>query len=353
MDDQGKVIVEDGNGVEITSPTLLRKIRATADYQAQVARLEAQREDRIDEMVRHAQEENDRYINICRYSAVVDPLSRFRARLDETGPTEHAMPEYPVPAPTREGIRAELAREAESKVKGSFFTVALQKKQYVEENLEPRYSRALASWEADKNTFYATWKEDRHAQDRADAQEREKQKGFLLALIDGEESAVCEVFDSWISECSLPVEMNISYDWKQSTGTMLLDVDLPEIEDLVQTRLVKTDAGNLKERKKTQEELRGEYATLVFGLAVFVVSHTFNVSPAIRKILISAYTQRRDKAGNLNDDYIYSIKFTREMFEGRDLTRVDPRQFCLSAENRCNMTTTSLFRPIVPYDSFE
>ena len=68
---------------------------------------------------------------------------------------------------------------------------------------------------------------------------------------------------------------------------MLLDVDLHEIEDLKQTKLIKTDAGNLKEKKKTQAEMRGEYSTLVFGLAVFIVSHTFNVSPAIKKILIS------------------------------------------------------------------
>ena len=35
---------------------------------------------------------------------------------------------------------------------------------------------------------------------------------------------------------------------------MMLDVDLPEIEDLKQTKLVKTDAGNLKEKKKHRQE---------------------------------------------------------------------------------------------------
>lgn len=353
MDDQGKIIVEDSRGAEITSPAVLRRIRATADYREQVARLEAQRSDRIDAMVRDAQEENERYINICRYAAVVDPLSRFESRLSEPVKNEHVMPKYPVPAPTKEGIRAELEREAETKVTGLFFLVGQQRRRYVEENLEMRYSQALDDWEKARDSLLASWKEERLAADRAAAQEHENQKGFMRALIDGEESAVCEVFDSWIDGCELPVEMNVSYDWNQGTGTMLLDVDLPEIEDLAQTRLVKTDAGNLKEKKKTQEELRVEYSRLVFGLAVFVVSHAFNVSPAIRRILISAYTQRRDKEGDLNDDYIYSIRFTRDMFEQRDVSRVDPREFCLSAENRCNMTSTSLFRPIVPYDGFE
>ena len=134
---------------------------------------------------------------------------------------------------------------------------------------------------------------------------------------------------------------------------MMLDVDLPEIEDLTLTKLVKTDAGNLKEKKKTLAELRGEYSTLVFGLAIFIASHTFNVSPAIQRLLVSGYTQRPDKDGNIKDDYIYSIKFARDMFEQRDLTRVMPKDFCLSAENKCNMTTTSLFKAIVPYDSFD
>lgn len=353
MDDKGKVIIEDGNGIEITNQAVLRKIKATSQYQAQVAQLDAQRREKIDEMVRDAEAENERFINIFELSAIVDTLSRFQERLNGIKPTEYIVSEFDVPAPTKEKIRAFLTKEAESAVKGSIFTVGKLRKRYVEENLDQRYSNALSAWEDERDDFYAFQEEEKLAADEAAAEECEKQKSFLMALIEGDESAVCEVFDSWISTCELPVEINISYDWNQRTGTMLLDVDLPEIEDLAQTKLVKTDSGKLKEKKKTQAEVRGEYATLVFGLAIFVVSHSFNVSPAIQKILISGYTQRPDKDGNIKDDYIYSIKFTRDMFEQRDLSRIAPKDFCLSTENRCNMTTTSLFKAIVPYDSFE
>ena len=61
MNETGKVIIEDGNGVEITNQAVLRKIKATAQYQAQVAQLDAQRRERIDEMVRDAEAENERY----------------------------------------------------------------------------------------------------------------------------------------------------------------------------------------------------------------------------------------------------------------------------------------------------
>ena len=74
------------------------------------------------------------------------------------------------------------------------------------------------------------------------------------------------------------------------------------------------------------------------------------MSPKIQRILISGYTQRRDKEGNLNDDYIYSIKFPRGMFEGKELNELTPDRVCLIAENRCNQTSTGLFKTIVPYD---
>lgn len=353
MNETGKVIIEDGNGVEITNQAVLRKIKATAQYQAQVAQLDAQRRERIDEMVRDAEAENERFINICESSAVVDPLSRFQARLNNLKPVEYVKSEYDVPAPTKENIRSFLIKEAEATVKGSIFKIGKLRKQYVEENLDQRYSNAFSAWEAERDDFYAFQEEEKLAADEAAIEECEAQKRFLRALIEGDTSAVSEVFDSWISSCELPVEINISYDWNQQTGTMMLDVDLPEIEDLTLTKLVKTDAGNLKEKKKTLAELRGEYSTLVFGLAIFIASHTFNVSPAIQRLLVSGYTQRPDKDGNIKDDYIYSIKFARDMFEQRDLTRVMPKDFCLSAENKCNMTTTSLFKAIVPYDSFD
>ena len=234
MDEKGRVVIADGNGVEITNQAVLRKIKATAQYQAQVAQLDAQRREKIDEMVREAEAENERFINICELSAIVDPLSRFQARLDEIHPAEYVMAKFDVPAPTKEKIKEFLTKEAATTVKGSIFKIGKLRRQYVEENLEQRYSNAFSAWEAERDDFYAFQEEEKLAADESAAEECEQQKSFLLSLIEGNESAVCEVFDSWISTCELPVEINISYDWNQRTGTMLLDVDLPEIEDFLE-----------------------------------------------------------------------------------------------------------------------
>lgn len=352
MNDKGKVVLLDENGAEITNQSVIRKIKASAQYQAQVAELDIQRKQKIDEMVRDSEAENERFINIYELSAIVDSFSNFQNRLSNLKPTEYIQSEFDVPAPTIETIKSFLIKEAETVVKGSIFKIGKLRKQYVEDNLNQRYSNALSAWESEKDEFYIFQNEEKKIADEAAALEYEKQKEFLISLINGSDAAVTEVFDSWISTCELPVEINISYDWNTQSGVMMLDVDLPEIEHLATTKLVKTDNGNIKEKKKTMAELRGEYSTLVFGLAIFITSHAFNVSPAIKNILISGYTQRKDKEGLINDDYIYSIKFPREMFEQRDLTRIVPKDFCLSAESKCNMTSTALFKKIIPYEVY-
>lgn len=352
MNDKGKVIIIDENGNEITNQSLVRKIKATPQYQAQVVELDRQRRQKIDEMVRDSEAENQRFINIFELSAVVDPILHFQNRLNTLKPAEYICAEFDAPAPTLDAIKAVLTTEAETAVKGSIFTIRKLRKQYVESNLDRRFADARSAWETERAEFYDFQEEQKKIADEAAFEECEQQKAFLAALIDGEESAVSEVFDSWIGSCELPVEINISYDWNKESGVMMLDVDLPEIEHLATTKLIKADNGNLKEKKKTVGELRGEYATLVFGLAIFISSHAFNVSPAIKKILISGYTQRRDKEGLICDDYIYSIKFPRGMFEQRDLTHVLPNEFCLSAESKCNMTSTAMFKKIVPFDIY-
>ena len=131
---------------------------------------------------------------------------------------------------------------------------------------------------------------------------------------------------------------------------MYLDVDLPEIEDIPENEVVRLASGNLKEKKKTQAVLKQEYATLVFGLAIFISANIFNASPAILRIVMSGYTQRRNRAGEVNDEYVYSIKFTRKIFENSMLSNVNPINFCMRFENRSNVTSTMLMKKIQPYE---
>lgn len=337
MNEKGQITILDSNGSPITDEYVLRKIRSTDAYKQQKAALEIQRKQKIEEIVQNASEENAKFINIYTFSPIVESKSNFEKRYNSMEPEQ-----YCIPAPTENEIKNDLMNEAEENVKAPFWKKGKLQKQYVEDNFSKRMSDAINVWNADKE-----------ASEKLFAEEYESNKSFLRKLIDGNENTICESFDSWIASCELPVEININYEFDSNEKTLLLDVDLPEIEDLPETIMTKTDSGNLKEKKKTQGEKRGEYATCVFGLAVFVSSNAFNISPDIQKILISGYTQRRDKDGNLNDDYIYSFKFTRDKFEGINVNRINPQEICMSVPNRCNMTSTALFKTIKPFDKFD
>ena len=114
--------------------------------------------------------------------------------------------------------------------------------------------------------------------------------------------------------------------------------------------MVRLASGNLKEKKKAQATLKQEYVTLVFGLGIFISANIYNASPAIQRIVMSGYTQRRNKAGEVNDEYVYSIKFTRDIFENSILANVNPIDFCMRFENRSSITNTMLLKKIQPYE---
>ena len=173
---------------------------------------------------------------------------------------------------------------------------------------------------------------------------------YMSNLINGEDEAVSDAVESWISSCELPVEINVDYEWNKNDHMIYLDVDLPEIEDIPENEVVRLTSGNLKEKKKTQATLKKEYVNLTLGLAIFISANVFNASPAIHNIVISGYTQRRNKAGEVNDEYVYSIKFRREIFENIVLANVNPIDFCMQFENRSNITSTMLMKKIQPYE---
>lgn len=74
-----------------------------------------------------------------------------------------------------------------------------------------------------------------------------------------------------------------------------------------------------------------------------------NASPSIEFVTVSGYTQRRDRAGDICDDYVYSVRFSRGAFYGIDYETMDPELFCMSFENGCNITQTKIFKAVQPF----
>ena len=120
-----------------------------------------------------------------------------------------------------------------------------------------------------------------------------------LALPPSDEAVEAAIGD-WLSQLSLPIDFNVSYEYEG--GVLLADMDLPEIEHLPTVKARQLVSGQIKEAAKSQKELKAEYARCVFGLGMFCASYFFCVTPHMERILLSAYTQRRNSKGDVEDN---------------------------------------------------
>ena len=349
MNSDGKIEIRDSRGLPITDQSVISRIKATDSYKNVVQNLEMQRQVKLQQIYLEAQQNNEKFVEIHRLSPQVDKEEQYYQVLNSLKPPIYSPKPFSLPYPTDEVIREQLKKEAQAYVQGNVFSVGNKRKEYVESNLHNRLNQAILAWTQEKEKFDAAESEYARVENERLRSEYNANRQYLIDLINGEESVVNEAVESWISSCELPVEIGIDFEWHRSEHLMYLDVDLPEIEDLPEDEIVRLASGNIKEKKKTQTTLKQEYIHLVFGLAIFVSANIFNISPSIQGVVISGYTQRRNKAGDLNDEYIYSIKFTRSIFESSFLKNVSSKDFCMRFENRTNITGSYLMKKIEPF----
>jgi len=119
---------------------------------------------------------------------------------------------------------------------------------------------------------------------------------------------------------------------------------------LPEDKIVELASGAIRAKDKTQKELKDEYRTCVLGLAVYFASHVFLSSEGIGNVLVSGYTQRRNKkTGELEDCYIYSVAFERKAFESRKCATQNPTEFCDRFRSRINVLASGEMKQIEPY----
>ena len=161
--------------------------------------------------------------------------------------------------------------------------------------------------------------------------------------------AVFEAFD-W------PRETLLSFEVADDGQTVLVDVDLPEIEDLPQRVASLAASGKrLAVKAKSQTALRLEYARHIHGILLRTAGAAAATLPHVERIIVSGFSQRLDRAtGVVGDDYLLSVIFTRQGLARIDqdqLDRVDPVEAIAAFEHRRRMTATGLFKPVEPFGS--
>lgn len=155
-----------------------------------------------------------------------------------------------------------------------------------------------------------------------------------------------------LKETQVPYLFSASYEFDAAQNALMLDVDLPEIEDIPDEEESLTSKGTIAEHRIPAAAAHENYVRCIESLALYLAASIFAANPSLPAITLSGYTQRRNRAGELEDAYVLSVRFTRAGFAGKNLAETeDPETFLLGFENRLAKTKTGLLKKIVPYES--
>lgn len=174
-------------------------------------------------------------------------------------------------------------------------------------------------------------------------------KELYKLSMEGDEDTIENLVSSFMKNLALSYDVRVNYELEDNV--LYVDLDLPEIEDL-ESEYPVYSSGRLVYRNKKSTQLKEEYARLVLSLGVFLSANYFNLSSFIDEIVMSGFTTIRDKNGDLADQYLYSVVYTRGIYEATDLSRLDDLfEFVLKFKNRINLTKNYVFKGIKPYET--
>lgn len=293
--------------------------------------------------------------------------------------------------PTTESVTDELTAEAKEKISAFLpWKQSKLRKAYVDEHLDARYKELHDRWQSKKDEFDSmekTFAEKVQEKNRIATELRQAKRDYitnrskefydkeieswkkeredfydnlrqsLQNVIDGDRDYVITAIGSLFPDDELPMEYFVDYTYEEEKGKVMVDLDLPEIEDLPDRKIVLTPTGKKSIRMKGQTDLRSDYAHCVFGLAMYVAHLIFNVSMKVQEIEISAFTQRKEaNSAVATDQYVFVVSFTRELFSKIDFDRLSALQIMDFFQHHFNMTKSFDMKTIdlaTAYDRME
>jgi hypothetical protein len=154
-----------------------------------------------------------------------------------------------------------------------------------------------------------------------------------------------------------------SIEWPRETlvtfeitgsGCVFIDVDLPEIEDMPnKTASVPQRGYKLSVKEMPAKKVQQLYARHIHGIGFRIIGETFASLPNIVTVILSAFSQRSNTAtGHVVDEYLYSVKVSREKWSQinfANLDNLDITESLATFELRRNATKTGFFKAVDPF----
>lgn len=343
-------------GDEILDPELITYIKRQKEYKEILPQLKQAQAAKGEALRAEAASATANFTEIYRLAPPV--LSKAKAiryaenQLNKLAPERYLKKQWTIPQPTQFEVQQQLEAQAEEQFPGLF--KKKKRATYVEKHLAAALQDAITAWTEQRQRFEAQESKKEQEQnayyDHAYAARREELQRYLS----DDDGVILERVEQWLSTLELPLEMHADIEMDKSV--LFIDLDLPEIEDLPQDYVKILKSGKPSVKNKTQKQLKQEYVQCVFGLTEFMAASIFNLNATLEDIAISGYTQRRDKNGDIKDDYIYSAVIIREtlasMMQGGKQIE-NPVETFLEFPNRMKLSTANTFSKIKPFTEEE
>jgi len=314
----------DSSGKPFTNEEFIRKIKRTSEYK-EIA--EKARKAKYD----FNKKQNDEIVYIYKSTPqiiTVEDVIKERDNTDNIKQNYYYASPFNEPQPKTTDFYNEAYSFAKATVKTRKFW---KKKSLIihatYEKMDELYKKAFEDWNNRRDTHFEKERKIKEEKDAEYKKEYEKliaeRKQTYEQVLNPSKEYLQDTVSDVLSQVELPIDFSI--DYAVVGKNIELDIDLPEIEDLPQTTTSILQSGKLSIKKKTISDLNKDYATSVVGLSFFFAGLLFNISPSIENISMAGYTQRLSKkTGNIEDQYVYSVTFTRREFSKLNVKNIDP-----------------------------
>jgi hypothetical protein len=202
--------------------------------------------------------------------------------------------------------------------------------------LEAQHAQAISEHNERERVARAAWA-------AADQQRIAELRHLMAGQIDAIEQAVT----SRIEAIDFPFEAvcAVAVD---DEDHVLIDVDLPEIEDVVpETQLRALKSGALSDKKRKVSERNELYAELVCGIAFAIAATAFSAAPTLSRVTVAGRTQRQKRASlYVEDDYVYEVEIPRAVFTDKELGRLDPVDTLRRLRSRLQLAANGALKKI-------
>ncbi|RME56628.1 DUF4236 domain-containing protein [Candidatus Parcubacteria bacterium] len=164
-----------------------------------------------------------------------------------------------------------------------------------------------------------------------------------------------QVLGKALSSLQWPRETIVNFEIVDDGRKVLVDVDLPEIEDMP-TKEAKVNRRNLRLtiRERSQKQIRLDYLWHIHAVGFRIIGEIFAHLPSVEMVVLSAYSQRVDKrTGTVKDDYLYSVRVLRDEWREINFSNLKALDVVASFDRfevRRKITKTGVISAIEPFE---